>query len=149
MGKRSVSRFWSGAFEDAHFRRLDLTTKAVISFALLFTQIGECVSGVFLLTSLNGFIFDCMIKGNLHSSHEFVSEAVSHWIKQNSCTYRRLPLHRQGVSNGLILSDSWQILQKSPLVWLVWLELDPNLKGDKGPSKSIFIISKALRATVS
>lgn len=31
-----------------------------------------------VLTSQNGLIFDCMMNGNLHSSHEFVSLAVSH-----------------------------------------------------------------------
>lgn len=80
------------------------------------------------LTSLNGLILLCMMKGNLQSSHELVSLAVSHWIKHISCTYRKLPLQVHGVSSGLMLSDSWHILQKSPLVWLVWLELDPNLQ---------------------
>ena len=35
------------------------------------------------LTSQNGFIFDCMMKGNLHNSQEFVSEAVSHCWKKS------------------------------------------------------------------
>ena len=42
-------------------------------------------------TSLNGLILVCMMKGNLQSSHESVSEAVSHCCRHDWWTYLRLP----------------------------------------------------------
>lgn len=45
----------------------------------------------FIRTSLNGLIFVCMMNGNLHNSHEFVSDAVNHCCKHVWCTYFKLP----------------------------------------------------------
>lgn len=46
---------------------------------------------LFLYTSLKGLILVCMINGNLHSSHEFVSDAVSHCCRHVWWTNLRLP----------------------------------------------------------
>lgn len=57
----------------------------------------DCMSKVrvVILTSPKGFIFVCMIKLNLHSSHDLVSEAVSHCWRQLWWTYLRLPADKR------------------------------------------------------